>query len=50
MIDLKGFFGALRKIDYDGPVTVEPFNQALKEMIREDAIKATAAALKKTMG
>jgi sugar phosphate isomerase/epimerase len=50
VIDLKGFFGALRKIGYDGPVTVEPFNQALKEMSREDAIKATAAALKKTMG
>jgi len=50
VIDLKGFFSALRKIGYDGPVTVEPFNKALKEMSREEAIKATAVALKKAMG
>lgn len=49
VIDLIGFFGALRKIGYDGPVTIKPFNQALKEMRREDAVKATAAALRKAM-
>jgi sugar phosphate isomerase/epimerase len=45
VIDLKGFFGALRKIGYDGPLTVEPFNQPLRDMKREDAVKATSAAL-----
>jgi len=50
VIDLKGFFSALRKIGYDGPVAVEPFNKALKEMSREEAVKATAAALTKVMG
>ncbi len=49
VIDLKGFFGALRKIGYDGPVTVEPFNQPLRDMKREDAIKATSAAMDKVM-
>ena len=49
VIDLKGFFGALRKIGYDGPVTVEPFNQPLRDMKREDAVKATSASLDKTM-
>jgi len=49
VIDLKGFFGALRKIGYDGPVTVEPFNQPLRDMKREDAVKATSAAMDKVM-
>ena len=49
VIDLKGFFGALRKIGYDGPITVEPFNQPLREMKLEAAVKATAASLDKTM-
>jgi sugar phosphate isomerase/epimerase len=49
VIDLKGFFGALRKIGYDGPITVEPFNQPLRDMKLDAAVKATAAALDKVM-
>lgn len=49
VIDLKGFFAALRKIGYDGPVTVEPFNDALKAMPLPGAVKAASAALDKVM-
>jgi len=47
VIDLKGFFGALKKIGYDGPCTVEPFNQPIREMKVDAAVKATAASLDK---
>jgi 2-keto-myo-inositol isomerase len=47
VIDLKGFFAALKKIGYDGPVTVEPFNEPLKKMSLADAVKATSASLDK---
>lgn len=47
VIDLAGFLGALRKIGYDGPVTVEPFNEPLKKLPLEAAVKATADALAK---
>ena len=47
VIDLKSFLGALIKIGYDGPVRAEPFNQKLREMNKDDAIAATAAALRK---
>jgi sugar phosphate isomerase/epimerase len=47
VIDLKGFFAALRKIGYDGPVTVEPFNEPLKKMSLVDAVKTTSAAMDK---
>ncbi len=36
VIDLPGFMGALRALGYDGPVTVEPFNQALDAVARDD--------------
>lgn len=49
VIDLKGFFAALRKINYDGPVTVEPFNEPLKKMSLVDAVKTTSAAMDKAM-
>jgi sugar phosphate isomerase/epimerase len=35
-IDLKGFMAALRKIGYDGPVTVEPFSKALNDTAARD--------------
>jgi len=47
VIDLKGFLGALRKIGYDGPITVEPFNEPLKKMPLAEALKTTAASLAK---
>jgi len=49
VIDLKGFLGALRKIGYDGPLTVEPFNQAVREMTVVEAVKATSTALDKVL-
>lgn len=47
LIDLKSFMQALVKIGYDGPMRAEPFNQKLRDMKDEDAIKATYQAMKK---
>lgn len=47
VIDLKAFLGALLKIGFDGPVRAEPFNAALRAMPPEEALAATAAAMKK---
>jgi sugar phosphate isomerase/epimerase len=47
VIDLAGFFGALREIEYSGPVTVEPFSARLSAMPAEAAARATADALMK---
>ncbi|MBE7465344.1 MAG: sugar phosphate isomerase/epimerase [Planctomycetes bacterium] len=47
VIDIAGFLKALKKIGYDGPVTVEPFNQKVREMNVRDAVKATKDALDK---
>lgn len=49
VIDIGGFFGALRKIGYEGPVTVEPFSEAVRKMTPEQAIAVTSAALDRTM-
>ncbi len=47
VIDVGSFLNALNQIGYDGPVRVEPFNQAVNKMGKEAACAATAAALKK---
>jgi sugar phosphate isomerase/epimerase len=47
VIDLKGFLGALVEIGYDGPIRAEPFNRQLRAMPRDEALAATAAAMKK---
>jgi len=47
VIDLKAFLGALVKIGYDGPICAEPFSRTLRAMSTEDALAATAAAMKK---
>lgn len=47
VIDLKGFLSALLEIGYDGPVRAEPFNAALRELPPEQAVAATAKAMKK---
>lgn len=47
VIDLKTFMGALVKIGYDGPVRAEPFNAALKKLPPNEAVAATAAAMKR---
>lgn len=49
VIDITGFMGALRKIGCDAPVTVEPFNKAVREMPVEEAARVTSAALDKIM-
>jgi sugar phosphate isomerase/epimerase len=47
VIDLAGFLGGLRHIGYDGPVMVEPFSEAVRQMEREPAVAATRAALQR---
>lgn len=49
VIDIKGFMAALRKIGYDGPITVEPFNKAVKEMSSDAAVRLTSESLDKVM-
>ncbi len=45
VINIVTFLGSLKQIGYDGPVMVEPFNQAVREMSADDACAATRAAL-----
>ena len=45
VIDLKGFINALVKIGYDGPIECEPFDQDLRKMQPNDALKQTIEAL-----
>ena len=47
VIDLKAFLGGLLKIGYDGPISAEPFSRQLRAMPAEEAVAATAAAMKK---
>lgn len=47
VIDLRAFLGALVKIGYDGPIRAEPFSRALRQLPDEEAVAATAAAMKK---
>ncbi len=45
VIDLAAFMGALRKINYSGPVIVEPFSERVKRMSPNEALAATKASL-----
>ena len=47
VIDVAPFLGALIAIGYDGPVRAEPFNEALRKLPREEAVAATAQAMKR---
>jgi sugar phosphate isomerase/epimerase len=47
VIDIKPFVGALEKIGFDGPVRVEPFNEAVRKLPPDEAAAAAMAALKK---
>jgi len=47
VIDVGAFLTALADIEYDGPVRAEPFSKALNAMDKEEAVAATAAAMKK---
>ena len=39
--------GILNRLGYDGPVRAEPFNADLRKMPDEEAVAATARAMKK---
>jgi sugar phosphate isomerase/epimerase len=47
VIDVGVFLNALQRMGYDGPVRAEPFNAALRKLPREEAVAATARAMKK---
>ena len=47
VVDMQSFMDALVEIGYDGPTRAEPFNQALRDMEDNAALKATAEAMKK---
>lgn len=47
VIDLTGFLQALQAIGYDGPVTVEPFNEELNRLPAREAVERTATAARK---
>jgi sugar phosphate isomerase/epimerase len=49
VIPAREFLAALRDIGYDGPVRAEPFNKSLSEKPREEAVAATASAMKRAM-
>ena len=50
VIDMPAFIGALLQIGYDGPVRAEPFNQPLRDMEDEDAVRTTREAMRKVSG
>jgi sugar phosphate isomerase/epimerase len=47
VIDVKTFLGALEKIGFEGPVRVEPFNDAVRKMTPDEAASAAVESLKK---
>ncbi len=47
VIDLATFLNTLNQLGYDGPVRAEPFNAALRKLPADQAVSATAAAMKK---
>ena len=46
VIDLRAFLKALATIGYDGPVRAEPFNATLRTLPAEEAVSATARAMR----
>ena len=46
IVPTEDFLEALIKINYDGPVRAEPFNQALNELDDQAAVAATAASIR----
>lgn len=47
VVDMQTFMDALVEIGYNGPTRAEPFNQPLRDMEDDAALKATADAMKK---
>lgn len=50
IIPIASFLAALRRIGYDGPVSAEPNNSALRALPIDQAVAATAAAMRKAFG
>jgi len=48
LTDIAGFLQALDAIGYDGPVTVEPFSQRIRDLAPADAAQAAANSLKRS--
>jgi sugar phosphate isomerase/epimerase len=46
VIDVKAFLDALISLEYDGPIRAEPFNADLNQMDNDEAVAATATAMK----
>lgn len=46
VIDVATFLNALQSIGYDGPVRAEPFNAALRQMPRDEALARTIQAMR----
>lgn len=46
VIDIAGFLAALREIRYTGPITAEPFDQALSALTAEHAAQTARAAMR----
>jgi len=49
ILPTREFLTVLKQIGYDGPITVEPFNAALRAMKHEEAAAVTSAALDKVL-
>lgn len=49
VIDLKTFLGTLAEIGFEGPVYVEPFQRSLAELEPDEAVRRTAAALRRAL-
>jgi sugar phosphate isomerase/epimerase len=49
VIDLKGFMGALKAVNYDGPVAAEPFMKELSQQPPADTAARVARAVLKTL-
>ena len=47
LVDMQSFMDAMVEIGYDGPMRAEPFNQALRDMDDDAALKSTYEAMKK---
>ncbi len=47
VIEVSGFLNTLNQLGCDAPVRCEPFNAELRKMPPEQALAATAAAMKK---
>ena len=47
VIDIAGFLKVLKQIGYDGPVTPEPFDKSLAEMLVQEAVKKVGKSMDK---